>query len=78
MNNTSKIITGLVTGIAIGSILGILFAPDKGAEIRKKIRDKAKKISADIKNEYEKGKETLEHLKEESMLSITEKPVNSL
>ena len=36
-NNTGKIIGAVLVGAAIGGILGILFAPDKGSETRKKI-----------------------------------------
>lgn len=44
---------GLFWGAIIGGILGVLFAPDKGEETRKKIKKTAKEYE-------EKGKETLE------------------
>ena len=39
--NNSKVLVGLFAGVAIGATLGILFAPDKGTETRKKIKDKS-------------------------------------
>merc|ERR1711916_404397 len=42
MSNTGNIITGIVSGLAIGATVGILFAPDKGSKTRKKIKKTAK------------------------------------
>lgn len=39
MTSTEKMILGLGIGLAIGTALGVLYAPDKGKETRKKISD---------------------------------------
>jgi gas vesicle protein len=44
MNNTSKILLGFVAGAAIGGALGILLAPDKGSETRRKIVEKGSEL----------------------------------
>ncbi len=35
--NTGRLVVGILAGVATGAILGVLFAPDKGSETRKKI-----------------------------------------
>lgn len=37
----SSDILGILGGVAVGAAIGILFAPDKGTNTRKKIKDKA-------------------------------------
>lgn len=52
MNNTGKIITAIAVGAAAGAILGILFAPDKGSETRKKINKQRKKIADELMKKF--------------------------
>ena len=70
MNSTSKIIAATLAGVATGALLGLLFAPDKGEETRRKIGEKYTDLSdtirnkvADlvdtIKNEYSNVKDTV-------------------
>lgn len=53
MNNTSKVLVSLASGVALGAALGILFAPDKGSVTRKKIKNKSKKLADDVKHKFE-------------------------
>ena len=48
-NNTGKLVGALLFGAAIGGALGILFAPDKGSETRKKITKKGSDLTDDMK-----------------------------
>lgn len=67
-NNTGKIIGALVVGAAIGGILGILFAPDKGSETRKKIVGKTDDFKDALKEKFntmfEEAKNEFEALKD--------------
>ena len=58
MNNTSKVLVTLASGVALGVVLGILFAPDKGTETRSKIKNKSKKLADDVKHKFEDLKGT--------------------
>lgn len=63
MKNTSKILTVVAAGAFIGAILGVLFAPEKGRETRKKINDESKKLADELKEKIRKGKEKLKGMK---------------
>ena len=45
-----KLVTGVLAGAAAGAILGILLAPDKGSETRKKIAKKGNDLSGSVKD----------------------------
>ena len=45
MGNTSKIMLALLAGAAAGVAIGVLIAPEKGSETRKKVTDTAKKLT---------------------------------
>jgi gas vesicle protein len=65
MNNNGKILTALVVGVAVGAVLGILFAPDKGSETRKKISEEGKKMSDAIKDKFNEMKEKMNAVKDD-------------
>ena len=73
MNNTSKILTALVALAAAGAIVGILFAPDKGSETRRKIKEQGRKVVDDVQYNFRKGKEKFNELKEDIVQTVKEK-----
>ena len=60
MKNTSKILIALGAGVAIGGVLGILFAPDKGSVTRHKIEEGSKKRVDNFNRKIKSGKEKLQ------------------
>jgi gas vesicle protein len=60
MKNTSKVLIALGAGLAIGGILGVLFAPDKGENTRHKIAENGKKLADQFKRKVKEGKEKME------------------
>jgi gas vesicle protein len=50
--NTSRVLLGFAAGAAIGAALGILFAPDKGTETRRKISEKGGDVADSIKDKF--------------------------
>lgn len=55
---TSKVIAGIITGIAVGASLGILFAPEKGEKTRKKIASGTKDAKDKLKESFDEFIET--------------------
>jgi gas vesicle protein len=64
MNNASKILLAVGTGIVVGTALGILYAPEEGYETRKKIMKKSKKLVGVVNDSIDEDRESLEEIKE--------------
>lgn len=67
---TGKILLGVLAGVAVGAALGILFAPDKGANTRKKIVKKGDDYADELKEKFQEFVENIteqfENVKEEA------------
>jgi gas vesicle protein len=48
--DNGKIVLGVLAGLAAGAALGILFAPNKGTETRRKIGQKKDDLTDDLKH----------------------------
>ena len=67
MKDNSKILGALVLGAAAGAVLGLLFSPGKGTELRKKIKDNAEDLIDELAEKINEGKETIADLREKAM-----------
>ena len=68
MENKGNFFAGVILGTAIGTLLGVLFAPAPGQETRQKVAEKGKEV----------GELALEKAKEKSELAVeTEREVLS-
>jgi gas vesicle protein len=48
-----KIILGVLGGVAVGALLGVLFAPEKGDKTRTKIMDKSNNYADELKDKLD-------------------------
>ncbi len=61
--SSGKLLLGVLAGVAVGALAGILLAPDKGSETRKKISKKGDEYIDTLK---EKFNDFLEQIKGEA------------
>lgn len=70
MKDHSKVLLALLTGLAAGAALGILFAPEKGSETRDKLNDSLKNLGDSIKDRAADEIENLSGFKDKVVESI--------
>ena len=81
---SSDIVVGVLGGLAVGAVLGVLFAPDKGSKTREKIKDgyddvkdnllhKLQKASKGIKDKFSHAKYDLEETYEDLISNMNHK-----
>ncbi len=72
--NSGKVLFGVLTGAVTGAVLGILFAPEKGSAIRKKISKKSKIYTESVKKQFnellESASKKLDNVKEEMTKTV--------
>ena len=63
MTTKSKIILGLVGAAAAGVIVGLLIAPEKGTDLRKKVKDTAGDWAGSLSDLFSNAKGELSNLR---------------
>ena len=67
MNDNGKLLGTLLLGVAAGAAIGILFAPDKGSEIRRKIAGNAEDLVDQLTDKISEGKQALTDMKDRAL-----------
>jgi gas vesicle protein len=76
MTKSNKIFTAVGIGMTVGAVLGILFAPRKGAETRDILAKKGTKFTGSIKDGIHDGQKKFNSMKDgfrEGLNSINKK-----
>ncbi|HYG04131.1 MAG TPA: YtxH domain-containing protein [Chryseosolibacter sp.] len=63
MNSTSKVLLAVIGAAAAGAIVGMLLAPEKGSDLRRKLSESAGDWSNQLNQLLASGKEQLNNLK---------------
>lgn len=59
--NSSKVLLGVLGGIAVGAIAGVMLAPASGKKTRKRIMNKTKDYAGDLKDQLNDLKDNVSH-----------------
>ncbi|HEX2607050.1 MAG TPA: YtxH domain-containing protein [Flavisolibacter sp.] len=73
MTTKSKIILGLVGAAAAGVVVGLLLAPDKGSEIRKKVKGTAGDWAGHLTDLFSSAKDEIGNLKSKGAKAASDK-----
>lgn len=57
--SAGKVVLGAMAGVAVGAILGVLFAPEKGSVTRQKIKDIGTDYADQLKSKYKEFGDSL-------------------
>jgi gas vesicle protein len=63
MNSTGKVLLAIIGAAAAGAVIGMLVAPEKGSDLRKRISDTTGDWASQLSQLLATGKEQLQNLK---------------
>lgn len=59
MTSTTKVVLGILGAAAAGAVIGMLLAPEKGSDIRQKVKDAANDWACQLADLFAEGKSEL-------------------
>ncbi len=72
-NNTAAVVIAAIAGVAIGAALGILFAPDRGAQTRSNIADSMRDLGSTVADKARQGRDSLSNLTDKAVGAVRSK-----
>ena len=57
--SSGKVLLGIVVGAAVGAMIGVLYAPEKGSATRRRIARRGTNFAEDVKKKYNKSIDTI-------------------
>jgi gas vesicle protein len=73
MNDNSKVLIGLLAGLAAGAALGLLLAPEKGTDTRDRLSQSLKDLGDSIKDKAADEINNLANLKDKVVSTVKSK-----
>ncbi len=69
MTSTSKVILGIAGAAVAGAVIGLLLAPEKGSDIRQKVKDAANDWACQLADLFAEGKTEFNNIKDKASRS---------
>ena len=66
MSNKSNVVVGIALAAAAGAAIGFLFAPEKGADLRKKVKQNANTWADELLAAINKGKDNAQQFADDA------------
>ena len=63
MTSTTKVVLGVIGAAAAGAVIGLLLAPEKGSDIRQKVKDAANDWACQLADLLAEGKTEFNDIK---------------
>jgi len=77
MKSSNKIILGIIGAAAAGAVIGLLLAPEKGSDIRKKVKDAANDWACQLADLLAEGQTELNYIKSKATRSAKDLKANA-